>query len=84
MRNDREDNCHRAFRKASYRQYILDRYRYLGKGNRNVCFSCVVLGVWRNYPSQTGVYMGYRPEKKKQISAWLAQIPFIEELVVPQ
>ena len=24
-------------RKAAYRQYILDRYGYLGKGNRKVC-----------------------------------------------
>lgn len=62
IRNDRDDNSTRAFRKAAYRQYILDRYGYLGKGNRKVCPSCVVKTVRRNYPSQTGVYMGYRPE----------------------
>ena len=33
IRNDREDNRTRSFRKASYRQYVLNRYGYLGKGN---------------------------------------------------
>ena len=41
IRNDWEDNSTWSFRKASYRQYVLDRYRYLGKGNRRVCPSCV-------------------------------------------
>lgn len=57
-----DDNSTRAFRKAAYRQFILDRYGHLGKGNRKVCPSCVVKTVRRHYPSQTGVYMGYRPE----------------------
>ena len=61
IRNDRDDNSTRAFRKAAYRQYILDRYGYLGKGSRKVCPSCVVKTVRRHYPSQTGVYMGFRP-----------------------
>ena len=61
IRNDRDDNSTRAFRKAAYRQYILDRYGYLGKGNRKVCPSYVVKTVRRHYPSQTGVYMGFRP-----------------------
>lgn len=60
IRNDREDNNTRSFRKAAYRQYVLDRYGHLGKGNRKVCPSCVVLKVRQNYPSQTGVYMGFR------------------------
>lgn len=62
IRNDRDDNSTRAFRKAAYRQFILDRYGYLGKGNRKVCPACVVKTVRHHYPSQTGVYMGYRPE----------------------
>ena len=62
IRNDRDDNSTRAFRKAAYRQFILDRYGHLGKGNRKVCPSCVVKTVRGHYPSQTGVYMGYRPE----------------------
>ena len=62
IRNDRDDNSTRSFRKAAYRQYILDRYGYLGKGNRKVCPSCVVKAVRSQYPSQTGVYMGFRPE----------------------
>ena len=60
IRNDREDTSSRAFRKAAYRQFILSRYGYLGKGNRRVCLSCVVLKIRQRYPSVTGVYMGYR------------------------
>ena len=62
IRNNPDDNSTRAFRKAAYRQFILDRYGHLGKGNRKVCPSCVVKTIRRNYPSQTGVYMGYRAE----------------------
>ena len=60
IRNDRGDNSTRAFRKAAYRQFILSRYGYLGKGNRRVCPSCVVLKIRERYPSITGVYMGFR------------------------
>ena len=60
IRNDREDNSSRAFRKAAYRQFILARHGHLGKGNRRVCPSCVVLKIMEQWPSVTGVYMGYR------------------------
>ena len=60
FRNDRENNSTRAFRKAAYRQFILAKHGYLGKGNRRDCPSCVVLKVRQRYPSVTGVYMGYR------------------------
>lgn len=60
IRNDREDTSTRAFRKAAYRQFILARHGYLGKGNRRVCPSCVVLKIRERYPSVTGVYMGFR------------------------
>ena len=60
IRNDREDNSTRAFRKAAYRQFILARHGHLGKGNRRVCPSCVVFKIRERYPSLTGVYMGYR------------------------
>ena len=60
IRNDREDNSTRAFRKAAYRQFILARHGHLGKGNRRVCPSCVVLKIRERFPSITGVYMGYR------------------------
>lgn len=62
IRNDRDDNSTRAFRKAAYRQFVLDKYGYLGKGNRKVFPACVVKKIREHYPSQTGVYMGYRPE----------------------
>ena len=60
VRNDRDDNSTRSFRKAAYRQFILARHGHLGKGNRRVCPSCVVMKIRQHYPSQTGVYMGYR------------------------
>jgi len=61
IRNYREDNSTRSLRKAAYRQYILDRYGRLGKGNRKVAPSCVVLQIRHRYPSVTGIYMGFRP-----------------------
>lgn len=60
IRNDREDNSTRAFRKAAYRQFVLARHGHLGKGNRRVCPSCVVLKIRERFPNITGVYMGYR------------------------
>jgi len=60
--NDREDNSTSSFRKATYRQFILDRYGYLGKGNRKVAPSCVVLRVRRQYPSATGIVAAVQPE----------------------
>lgn len=60
IRNDREDNSTRSFRKAAYRQFIQARHGYLGKGNRRVCPSCVVLKIREKFPSITGIYMGYR------------------------
>ena len=62
IRNDREDTSTSSFRKAVYRQFMLERYGYLGKGNRKVAPSCVVIRVRRKYPSATGIYMGFRQE----------------------
>lgn len=59
VRNDREDNSSRAFRKAAYRQFILARHGHLGKGNRRVCPSCLLLKIREQWLSTTGVYMGY-------------------------
>ena len=49
------------FRKAAYRQYISWRYKKLGKGNRQVCPSCVVLAIRQLYPSND-IYMGFKRE----------------------
>ena len=60
IRNDREDNSPRSFRKPGYRQFIYARHGHLGKGNRWVCPSCVVIRIRSRFPSLTGVYMGYQ------------------------
>ena len=60
IRNDHEDNSTRAFRKAAYGQFIRARHGHLGKGNRRVCRSCVVLKIRERFPSDTGIYMGFR------------------------
>ena len=60
IRNDSDNYSTSAFRKAAYRQFILDKYGRLGKGNRKVASSCVVLTVRTVYPSPTGVYMGFK------------------------
>ena len=68
MRNDREDNSPRSFRKAAYRQFILARHGHLGKGNRRVCPSCCVLKIRGHFPSVTGVYMGFRKQTEPLFS----------------
>ena len=49
-----------SYRKAAYRQYCLWKYGKLGKKNRQVLPSCVVLTIRRFYPAPDGIYMGYR------------------------
>jgi P2X purinoceptor 7 len=49
-----------SFRKAAYRQYILWRYKKLGRGNRKICPSCVVLAIRHVYPADDGFYMGFK------------------------
>ncbi|XP_068742318.1 P2X purinoceptor 7-like [Montipora capricornis] len=60
IRNDRQNNSTRSFRKAAYRHYILDKHGYLGKGRRKVAASCVVWEIRAHYPSSTGIYMGFK------------------------
>ncbi|XP_068683280.1 uncharacterized protein [Montipora foliosa] len=62
IRNDRQDSSSRTFRKAAYRNYILDTHGHLGKRKRKVVPSCCVLCIRRHYPSATGVYMGFRAQ----------------------
>ena len=63
IRNYREYISTKSFRKAAYSQFILSRHGHLSKGNGRVCPFCVVLRIRRQYPSLTGVYMGYRERK---------------------
>lgn len=41
IRVEEPDYSTNSFRKAAYRQFIIWRYKKLGKGNRKVCPSCV-------------------------------------------
>ena len=50
IRNDPFDNSMRQFRKAGYRQFILDKYGYLGRGNHKVLPSCKVRLVSAKFP----------------------------------
>jgi P2X purinoceptor 7 len=36
------------------------RYKKLGRGNRRVCPSCVVLAIRQLYSAQDGIYMGFK------------------------
>lgn len=60
IRAEEPDYSTNSFRKAAYRQYILWRYKKLGRGNRRVCPSCVVLAIRHIYPAEDGIYMGFR------------------------
>ncbi|EDO44733.1 predicted protein [Nematostella vectensis] len=60
IRNDWHDSSARAFRKAGYRNYILDKHGYLGKRKRRVAPSCIVWQIRHHYPTRTGIYMGFR------------------------
>ena len=56
IRNDRKDYSTRAFRKASYRQFILARHGHLGRGNRCVPFLCCVKNKGTIPISHRGLY----------------------------
>ena len=60
IRAEEPDYSTNSFRKAAYRQYILWRYKKLGRGNRRVCPSCVVLTIRQLYPAEDGIYMGFK------------------------
>ena len=59
VRNYRDDNSSRAFRKTVYRNSIIDKYGYRGKNKKKLCPSCCVLKIWQHFSSATGVHMGF-------------------------
>ncbi len=61
MRADNMEFTMNAFRKAGYRQFPLWKFGRLGKSNRRISPSCVVLTIRKFYPSPTGEYMGFKP-----------------------
>ncbi|KAK3741583.1 hypothetical protein QZH41_012531 [Actinostola sp. cb2023] len=60
IRADEPDYATTSYRKAAYRQYCLWKYGKLGRGNRRVLASCVVLTIRRAYPAPDGEYLGFR------------------------
>ena len=62
IHNDRQDSSGRTFRKAAYRNYVLDTHGDLGKRKRKVVPSCCVVCIRQHYPSATGIYMGFRQQ----------------------
>ena len=59
-RADPVDYSPASYRKAAYRRFILYHNGYLGRGNRKVIPSCVVLEIRHWYLSPSGVYMRFR------------------------
>lgn len=54
----------RSFRFASYKQFTLWIYKYLGKGNRRVIPSCVLWRIRSKFPEPNGIYVLYREGAK--------------------
>ena len=48
-----------SYRKAAY-MYILKEHGYLGRGNRRIIPSCVVLCIRDRYPAPDGQYLGFK------------------------
>ena len=60
IRAEEPDYSTNSFRKAANRQYILWKFKKLGRGNRRVCPSCVVITIRHLYPSNDGIYIGFK------------------------
>ena len=60
IRVEDPDYSTNSYRKAAYRQYILWRYKKLGRGYRRMCPSCVVLTIRHIFPADDGIYMGFK------------------------
>lgn len=60
IRADEPDYSTQSYRKAAYRQYTLWKFGKLGRGNRKILPSCVVIVIRQAYPAPDGNYMGFR------------------------
>ena len=59
--NDDAEMSPNNYRKAAYRQCILYRHGYLGRGNRKVVPSCALWKIRDTYPSPDDHYLGFKP-----------------------
>ena len=51
---DEPDYSTQSYRKAAYRQYTLWKFGKLGRGNRKILPSCVVIVIRQAYPAPDG------------------------------
>ena len=60
IRADEPDDTTQSCRNSAYWQYTLWKYAKLGRGNRKILPSCIVLSITQAYPAPDGNYMGFR------------------------
>ena len=57
---DKLDYSTQSYQNPAYWQYTWWKYGKLGRGNRKILPSCVVLSIRQGYPAPDGNYMGFR------------------------
>ena len=57
-----------SYRKAAYRQFVLWKHDHLGRTNRCVVPSCVVLSIRRKYPAPDSHYIGFWEYREDELA----------------
>ena len=57
-----------SYRKAAYRQFVLWQHGHLGRSNRRVVPSCVVLSIRHKYSAPDGHYLGFREYREAELA----------------